>query len=130
MNKKIRLDKHIALSKERYQALKKGFKPRSKEDKWNLNFENETLFCYRASDNHLIYEMSFEYDVGMFVTSKILVEGDRNFYDFNPELEVYFIMLLIESAFGEFSNKKNKISGLLEFVSFNELDEKFGVMLY
>jgi tetratricopeptide (TPR) repeat protein len=124
----------IMISPQKYKMIQKGLIPQKDEDKWFVYFEKDTLFCHRSSDGQCIYEIQFKEEDGEYSSTNLYIEGDEEIYVAKPEVELFFVMILVHiglgcSAADEYL-RDSLIGGLLDSVSFDEMHDRFGAILY
>ena len=123
----------VGVSAMKYEIIKKGYIPKDENDKWFTYFENETLFCHRASDGQCIFEVLFIEEYDEYVSKELYVEGDPQIFNIEPGAELFFLMFLIHCGISYHESddqlKRALFSGLLEYASFDELEEMFGRIL-
>ena len=131
---KVYFDEKTSVTTSQYKMLKKGLIPKDDKDKWFVYFEDETLFCHRSNDGQRIYEIQFEEEGLEYVSTKIIIEGNKNIYQINEDAESSFIDLLLNIGLGcSFSDEftmKFMVRKLLKKVTFDELEDKFGRIIF
>jgi O-acetyl-ADP-ribose deacetylase (regulator of RNase III) len=75
----------ISLMPDQFEALKRGLKPRSMDDKWFAFVEDDRLFLYRSWSGAGIYEVQFVRDGDCYVPSEVVVTGDANTFQRTSE---------------------------------------------
>lgn len=105
-------EKNICFSQKEYSEIKKGFHAEEMEDKWNLNFDENKLFCNRSWTGFLIYVVYFKEHDGKFYISKVSINRNKDEYtaidDINDvNISIYLINRLLLNKSVEFPNKGN-----------------------
>lgn len=131
---RIKMEIGIGLTPDLYKCVKKGLIPKSKNDKWFIYFEKDTLYCHISTSGYCIYELHFEKERGEYIATDIFYEGDmsRNvIYKPNDIVHLTFLVYfgLCYGLFGP-EVRHTYIEVMLKEMSFDDLENKFGSILY
>lgn len=69
-----------ALSKEEYQLLVCGFKPRDMDDRWFLYVQNDWVFLHRSWTGHCIFKLKLEVLSENVILTDIHINRDSDQY--------------------------------------------------
>lgn len=123
----IYYDKEFTL--EEFDKIKRGFIPKSMEDKWFIFFESDVLYFHRSWTGRCIYSVHFITENDKVRIKKIYVNNDKTQYQkgndtsYNlREIDFLFNNVVLKKKVNSFfSLSKEDISAMLESGMFDDL---------
>lgn len=67
----------LVLTRDQFEALRRGLLPVEMEDKWFAYMEDDRLFLHRSWTGHGIFEVQFQCHDDVCVAGEVLVTGDQ-----------------------------------------------------
>jgi len=97
--KRIQLDysRSFGFNMEHINVIKKGFIPKTLEDKWYIYSKDNWLFFHRAWTGYGIYKLEIKHDNGRYIIDEFYVERNIDKYEnINDLFDIHILHVIID----------------------------------